>query len=113
MCNIEQSTDQGEEHTTFTYPPPVFCGPVISKRQQRAMPGLSGIDLAIQMRAQYPECKILLFSGHAATLDLFEDACNRGHDFHLLLKPVHPSKLLSEIGARLQDKAMANLRLAG
>jgi DNA-binding NtrC family response regulator len=78
-----------------------------------AMPGLSGIDLAIQMRAQYPGCKILLFSGHAATLDLFEDACNRGHDFHLLLKPVHPSKLLSEIGARLQDKAMANLRLAG
>jgi DNA-binding NtrC family response regulator len=26
-----------------------------------AMPGISGIDLAIQMRAQYPSCKILLF----------------------------------------------------
>jgi DNA-binding NtrC family response regulator len=49
-----------------------------------AMPGLSGIDLAIQMRAQHPDCKILLFSGHAGTLDLFEDARNRGHDFHLL-----------------------------
>jgi DNA-binding NtrC family response regulator len=86
-----------------------------------AMPGLSGIDLAIQMKAQYPECKILLFSGHAGTLDLFEDARNRGHDFHLLLKPVHPSKLLSEIAAlgnaeqsrRLQHDATANLRLAG
>jgi DNA-binding NtrC family response regulator len=64
-----------------------------------AMPRLSGIDLAIQMRAQHPDCKILLFSGHAGTLDLFEDARNRGHDFHLLLKPVHPSKLLSEIAA--------------
>jgi DNA-binding NtrC family response regulator len=64
-----------------------------------AMPGLSGIDLAIQMRAQHPECEILLFSGQAATLDLLEDARNQGHDFHLLLKPVHPTELLSEIGA--------------
>ena len=39
-----------------------------------AMPGISGIDLAIQMRAQYPGCKILLFSGQAATLDLLEGA---------------------------------------
>jgi YesN/AraC family two-component response regulator len=27
------------------------------------MPGHSGVDLAIQMRAQYAKCKILLFSG--------------------------------------------------
>jgi CheY-like chemotaxis protein len=27
-----------------------------------AMPGLSGVDLAIQIKAQCPECKILLFS---------------------------------------------------
>jgi DNA-binding NtrC family response regulator len=39
-----------------------------------AMPGISGVDLAIQMRAQYPNCKILLFSGQAATLDLMEGA---------------------------------------
>jgi DNA-binding NtrC family response regulator len=31
-----------------------------------AMPGISGVDLAIQMRAQYPACKILLFSGQAS-----------------------------------------------
>jgi DNA-binding response OmpR family regulator len=64
-----------------------------------AMPGLSGIDLAIQMKAQHPKCKILLFSGQAATQDLLEGARNQGHEFHLLLKPVHPSDLLSEIGA--------------
>jgi DNA-binding NtrC family response regulator len=62
------------------------------------MPGLSGIDLAVQMRAQHPNCKILLFSGQTATLDLLEDARNQGHDFHLLQKPVHPSDLLAEIG---------------
>jgi CheY-like chemotaxis protein len=62
-----------------------------------AMPGVSGVDLAIQMRAQYPNCKILLFSGQAATLDLLEGARAQGYDFRLLQKPVFPSDLLSEI----------------
>jgi CheY-like chemotaxis protein len=63
-----------------------------------AMPGISGIDLAIQMRAQYPTCKILLFSGQAATMDLLENARAQGHDFDLLLKPVPPTELLFEVG---------------
>jgi CheY-like chemotaxis protein len=63
-----------------------------------AMPGISGIDLAIQMRAQHPHCKILLFSGQAATLDLLEGARAQGYDFRLLQKPVLPSELLFEIG---------------
>jgi len=62
------------------------------------MPGISGIDLAMKMRAQYPQCKILLFSGHPATLPLIEDARSRGHEFHLLLKPMPPDELLLEIG---------------
>jgi CheY-like chemotaxis protein len=63
-----------------------------------AMPGISGIDLAIQMRALYPNSKILLFSGQAATLDLLERAREQGYDFRLLQKPVFPSELLYEIG---------------
>jgi CheY-like chemotaxis protein len=63
-----------------------------------AMPGISGIDLAVQMRAQYPNCKILLFSGQAATSDLLENARALGYDFRLLQKPVHPSEFLFEIG---------------
>jgi CheY-like chemotaxis protein len=63
-----------------------------------AMPGISGIELAIQMRAQYPNCKILLFSGQASTLDLMEGARAQGYDFRLLQKPVFPSAFLSEIG---------------
>ena len=63
-----------------------------------AMPDISGIDLAIQMKAQYPKCKILLFSGQATTLDLLEGARARGYDFRILQKPVHPSEFLSEIG---------------
>ena len=64
-----------------------------------AMPGISGIDLAIQIKMQYPACKILLFSGQAATLDLLEEARSQGHDFQLLEKPVHPSTMLAKIGA--------------
>jgi CheY-like chemotaxis protein len=63
-----------------------------------AMPGISGIDLAIQMRALYPTCKVLLFSGQAATLDLLEGARAQGHDFDLLQKPVPPTELLFEVG---------------
>jgi CheY-like chemotaxis protein len=63
-----------------------------------AMPGISGIELAIQMRAQYPTCKVLLFSGQAATVDLLEDARAQGHDFDLLQKPVPPTELLLEVG---------------
>jgi DNA-binding response OmpR family regulator len=69
------------------------------------MPGLSGVDLAIQMRAQHPKCKIMLFSGQAASLDLLENARAQGHDFHFLLKPVHPSALLAEMGTLRDEKA--------
>jgi CheY-like chemotaxis protein len=70
-----------------------------------AMPGLSGVDLAIQMRAQYPKCKMMLFSGQAATLDLLEKARAQGHDFYLRLKPVHPTELLVEMGTLSDEKA--------
>jgi DNA-binding response OmpR family regulator len=74
------------------------------------MPGISGVDLAIQMRAQYPACKILLFSGQATTMDLLEDARSQGHDFQLLQKPVHPSVMLSRIGALATENSLAGSR---
>jgi CheY-like chemotaxis protein len=71
-----------------------------------AMPGLSGIDLAIQIKAQYPECKILLFSGQATTLDLLKDARGQGHSFQLLQKPVQPSVMLSRIGELAAESSL-------
>lgn len=61
------------------------------------MPEMSGIDLAIQLRKRHPECKVLLFSGQAATADLLRVARQQGHDFELLLKPVHPKDILRAI----------------
>jgi CheY-like chemotaxis protein len=75
-----------------------------------AMPGISGIELAIQMRAQYPACKILLFSGQAATMDLLEDARAQGHDFDLLQKPVPPTELLLEVGKMVNTTSQTAAR---
>jgi len=61
------------------------------------MPQLSVVDLAIRIQAECPTCKVLLFSGQAATANLLKTAHERGHDFRLLAKPIHPSDLLSEI----------------
>jgi DNA-binding NtrC family response regulator len=62
-----------------------------------AMPGLSGVDLAILIKAECPECKILLFSGHATNHDLLKDARGQVNTFQLLQKPVHPSVMLSNV----------------
>jgi DNA-binding NtrC family response regulator len=61
------------------------------------MPELSGVDLAIQMQESCPNCKVLLFSGQSATAGMLDAARANGHNFELLLKPVHPKDLLREI----------------
>jgi CheY-like chemotaxis protein len=61
------------------------------------MPEMTGVELAIAIKNEYPECKILLFSGQAATADLLEAARTQGHEFHLLTRPVHPADLLQSI----------------
>ena len=63
------------------------------------MPGMSGIDLSIAIRTELPNCKILLFSGQAATANLLDGARSKGHDFELLQKPIHPTEFLKRIKA--------------
>jgi CheY-like chemotaxis protein len=62
------------------------------------MPGLTGIELAILMRAQYPKLQVLLLSGNPASRQLLEHARSRGYDLQMLLKPINPSDLLKHIG---------------
>jgi len=61
------------------------------------MPGMTGIDLAIKVTQTIPECKVLLFSGQATTVDLLEKARHAGHNFTTLTKPVHPTDMLKRI----------------
>jgi CheY-like chemotaxis protein len=61
------------------------------------MPDMNGIEAAIRIRQFLPSCKILLFSGQAATADLLENARAQGHEFEILAKPVHPQDLLAKL----------------
>ncbi|HET8667769.1 MAG TPA: response regulator [Terriglobales bacterium] len=61
------------------------------------MQDMNGIEAAIRIRSFLPSCKILLFSGQAATADLLEDARKQGHEFEILAKPVHPQDLLAKL----------------
>jgi CheY-like chemotaxis protein len=61
------------------------------------MTGMTGIEAAIITRERLPKCKILLFSGQAATADLLEKARTQGHEFEILAKPVHPTDLLAKL----------------
>jgi len=61
------------------------------------MTGMTGIEAAIATREKMPNCKVLLFSGQAATADLLEKARLEGHEFEILAKPVHPTDLLAKL----------------
>ncbi len=73
-----------------SHPPDLLISDVV-------MPELSGIDLAIQLQASHPECRVLLFSGQAATANLLDIARGNGHDFEVLSKPIHPTEFLQKI----------------
>ena len=67
------------------------------------MPSISGIELAIRMKALHPTCQIMLFSGQPSAFDLLNSARAQGHDFDLLLKPVPPPAMLAEIRKRIRS----------
>jgi DNA-binding NtrC family response regulator len=61
------------------------------------MPGMTGVDLGIHFRRAHPQCRVLLFSGQAATSDLLEQARVQGYEFEVLAKPLHPSVLIERV----------------
>jgi DNA-binding NtrC family response regulator len=69
-----------------------------------AMPGMSGIDLAIEIQRSIPNCKVLLFSGQASTSDLLGAARVAGRGFTILAKPLHPTELLSRLSDTLAPR---------
>lgn len=61
------------------------------------MPRMSGVDLAIQLRDEFPEIRVYLFSGQTATSRLILQAEERGHHFELFPKPIHPDELMARL----------------
>jgi DNA-binding response OmpR family regulator len=69
------------------------------------MPDMNGIELAIAVQEEVADCKILLFSGQAATVDLLTSAQMDGHNFAVIAKPIHPKELIAHISESLQSQA--------
>jgi DNA-binding response OmpR family regulator len=81
--------------TALLMPPEILITDVM-------LPGMNGIDLAIQVRRIFPDCKVFLISGQAATTDLLAAATRAGHAFELLGKPLHPLDLLARLSEARQ-----------
>ena len=77
-------------HAARAIPPDLLVTDVV-------MPLLSGIELAIDVRAHSPACEIILLSGQAVTMEMIATAGRQGHRFEVVSKPVHPSELVRKI----------------
>lgn len=65
------------------------------------MDGMTGIDAAIEICKILPNCKVLLLSGNERTAEILKDAHERGRDFDILAKPVHPLVIIDWLRARV------------
>ena len=63
------------------------------------MPHVDGVEAAIAIREHCPDTRIVLFSGQAATVEILARARERGHNFELLPKPIHPTQLIRHLRA--------------
>ncbi len=70
------------------------------------MPGMNGVEMVILFRERHPDCKILLFSGQAATRDILEEAGAQQQNFEVLAKPIHPSELLARVARIFESDAV-------
>jgi CheY-like chemotaxis protein len=62
-----------------------------------AMGKMNGIDAAMAILSELPECKVLFISGNATYQDLFGSAEAKGFHFEIMQKPVPPSDLLTKV----------------
>ena len=72
-------------------------GPVQLLISDVVMPGLDGVESAMQICKQSPACKVILFSGHINAPTLVDRARIEGYEFELVQKPLHPQELLSKL----------------
>jgi DNA-binding NtrC family response regulator len=70
------------------------------------LPCMNGIDLAVVLKSNHPACHPVLFSGHAGTPALMEEAAKKGNMFEILAKPVHPLFMLDYVSSVFADVAV-------
>lgn len=78
--------------------------------------GMNGIELAIQVKREIPECRTILHSAHSVTWRILEIAEAEGHHFEVSLRPIHPQAFLNRLadlrqrgeGGRETPKPLSN-----
>ncbi len=58
------------------------------------LPQMNGLELALVLKDNYPNCRLMLFSGEEATAELIAHEARNGNVFEVLAKPVHPAYIL-------------------
>lgn len=61
------------------------------------LPGIDGVEVAIQACRTAPHCKVVLFSGRPDAADLLARARAQGYNFDILAKPARPLELLEKM----------------
>lgn len=64
------------------------------------MHGMNGVELALAFRAMHPDSRIVLISGQMGISEVLDDAQQRGLEFELLAKPIHPLMLIEQLRKR-------------
>lgn len=65
------------------------------------LPQMNGIELAVLLNRDLPDCRVILFSGQPNVEQLLEKATAEGHHFEILAKPIHPTTMLNAIASLL------------
>src|SRR5689334_2591461 len=59
-----------------------------------AMPGMSGIEAAKQIKVFSPKTRVIFFSGHGSSSEWLAKAKKAGYDFEVIAKPIRPEALI-------------------
>ena len=69
-----------------------------------SMPGMSGLDVVFMVTKKYPDCRVLLLTGHYTNLGYAQAwALSHPAPSRIMTKPVPPAQLLEAAGALLQS----------
>jgi DNA-binding response OmpR family regulator len=61
------------------------------------MPDVDGIEVALRVKARWPQCRIVLLTGQTISTDLAEKAQGLSSGFEVLEKPIQPLELLARV----------------
>ena len=68
-----------------------------------AMPGMTGIELAITLLQERLPTTVVLMSGNAVTSEILVQGEQRGYFFEVLAKPISPPEILERVRRILSD----------